>query len=121
MLIPIYHMTIKILLLNLSHDNTKPFKYFFNNTGSFLMINTSLIREFPYDYLLGISVIREFPYDYLLDISVIREFPYDYLLGISVIRDFPYDYLLDIFVIREFPHDNINCFCQKQSTSFLTK
>ena len=29
------------------------------------MTNTSLIREFPYDYFLGMPLIREFPHDYI--------------------------------------------------------
>ena len=48
-------MTVKILLLNLSHDNIKSSKCFFNNTENYFMTNISLIREFPYaDYLRGI-------------------------------------------------------------------
>ena len=33
---PIYHMTVKILLLNLSNDSTKSSKYFFYNTRIFV-------------------------------------------------------------------------------------
>ena len=43
-----YHMAIKILLLNLPRDHTKPSKSFFN-TGNFPMtnknLNISLIQE----------------------------------------------------------------------------
>ena len=38
-----------------------------------------LIREFLYDYLLGMPLIWEFPYDYLLGMPLLREFLYDYL------------------------------------------
>ena len=58
------------------------------------MTNTSLIWEFPDDYLLGMPLIREFPNDYRLGMPLIRKFSCDYFLG--------------MLLIREFPHYNIN-------------
>ena len=54
-------------------------KYFYNERTSLrLPFRHPLIREFPYT-IFKPYLIREFSYDYLLGMLVIREFPHDYL------------------------------------------
>ena len=50
----------KILLLNLSHDNTKPSKYFLHNTENVFMTNTSTTQGNPHNFF---QQHREFLHD----------------------------------------------------------
>ena len=50
----------KILLLNLSHDNTKPSKYFLHNTENFFMTNTSTTQGNSHNFF---QQHREFLHD----------------------------------------------------------
>ena len=100
--IPIYHMRIKILPFNLSHYNTKLFKYFLDNTWNNLMTNTSLMQSFS----LWLTFKHAF-YEVIFRWLTIRHAFYWifslWLPEIASISKIPYDCLH-----RELPHDNIN-------------